>query len=160
MAKKACLILVRADKGGHSVRASSSDKMRSTAKTADRPGALASSGPWRAGDGADPLVTLLLTDNLANQKVSQNAQSATRSRYFLIRSACLHQRIADGERTRARPREPVGLPLTKFIGAEKTASSIAYLDRQAASFRKGGCRRGRRGVREVREVPCDAAMAG
>ena len=48
--------------------------------------------------------TLLLTDSLANQKVSQNAQSATRCRShvrvaqcFLIQSACLHQRIADGE---------------------------------------------------------------
>ena len=54
MAKKACLILVRADKGGHSVRASSSDKMRSTAKTADRPGAPASS---EAGIGRALITT-------------------------------------------------------------------------------------------------------
>ena len=72
--------------------------------------------------------TLLLTDNLANQKVSQNAQSATRSRYFLIRSACLHQRIADGEVSVVHVPDPENPSdyLTKFIGAEKTASSIAY----------------------------------
>ena len=71
---------------------------------------------------------LLLTDNLANQKVSQNAQSATRSRYFLIRSACLHRRIADGQVSVVYvpdPENPADY-LTKFIGAEKTAASIAY----------------------------------
>ena len=97
--------------------------------------------------------TLLLTDNLANQKVSQNAQSATRSRYFLIRSACLHQRIADGEVCVVHVPDPENPSdyLTKFIGAEKTASSIAtLLDRQAAAFCKGGCRRGRRGARGAR----------
>ena len=39
----------------------------------------------------------LLTDNLANQRVAQNAQAAARSRYFLIRQACLHQCVTDGE---------------------------------------------------------------
>ena len=82
--------------------------------------------------------TLLLTDNLANQKVSQNAQSATRSRYFLIRSACLHQRIADGEVCVVHVPDPENPSdyLTKFIGAEKTASSIAYSIGKQRRFEK------------------------
>ena len=105
--------------------------------------------------------TLLLTGNLANQKVSQNAQSATRSRYFLIRSACLHQRIADGEVCVVHVPDPENPSdyLTKFIGAEKTASSIAYSIGKQRRFARADVDEDDV-VREVREVPCDAAMAG
>ena len=75
-------------------------------------------------DGA----TTLLTDNLSNQRVAQNAQSSSRSRYYLIRSACLHQRVADGEITVAHVRDeenPADF-LTKTIPSAKTEDSICY----------------------------------
>ena len=78
--------------------------------------------------------TLLLTDNLSNQKVCENAQASSKSRYFLIRSACLHQRVADGEL------HVVHIPdtenpsdfLTKFIPVAKTEASVKYVTGQAS----------------------------
>ena len=73
-------------------------------------------------------ATRLLTDNLSNQRVCQNANSAVSTRSFLIRSTCLHQRITDGDLTVAHipdPENPSDF-LTKIIGAAKTATSVAY----------------------------------
>ena len=72
--------------------------------------------------------TWLVTDNLSNQRVAANAQAATASRFFLIRSTCLHQRITDGELSVFHipdPENPSDF-LTKFIGAAKTEASVAY----------------------------------
>ena len=86
--------------------------------------------------------------------MSQNAQSATRSRYFLIRSACLHQRIADGGVSVVHVPDPENPSdyLTKFIGAEKTASSIAYSIGKQRRFEKASVDVGD-AVREPHEVP-------
>ena len=76
--------------------------------------------------------TLLLTDNLSNQRVCQNAQSAARSRYFLIRLACLHQRVSDGELCIVHipdPQNPSDF-LTKFIPTAKTNTSVQYASGQ------------------------------
>ena len=72
--------------------------------------------------------TRLLTDNLSNQRVAQNASSAVNSRYFLIRSTCLHQRVTDGELTVLYVPDPENPSdfLTKFIDASKTNASVAY----------------------------------
>ena len=73
-------------------------------------------------------ATRLLTDNLSNQRVCQNANSAVATRSFLIRSTCLHQRITDGDLTVGHipdPENPSDF-LTKIIGATKTATSAAY----------------------------------
>ena len=73
-------------------------------------------------------ATIVLTDNLSNQRVAQNAQSSNASRYYLIRSTCLHQRVEDGDVTVLYvpdPQNPSDF-LTKFIGTAKTAASIAY----------------------------------
>ena len=73
-----------------------------------------------------PRVRLAIT--CADDDVERHAQSATRSRYFLIRSVCLHQRIAGGKVSVVHVPDPENPSdyFTKFIGAEKTASSIAY----------------------------------
>ena len=75
-------------------------------------------------DGA----TMLLTDNLSNQRVAQNAQSSARSRYYLIRSTCLHQRVADGEINvvYVPDAENPSDFLTKSIPEAKTEASICY----------------------------------
>ena len=72
--------------------------------------------------------TTLLTDNLATQRVAQNAQAAARSRHFLIRLRCVHQRIADGAIRVWHIPDPVNPSdfLTKAIGTTKTNASIAY----------------------------------
>lgn len=73
-------------------------------------------------------ATRILTDNLSNQRVAQNAQSAQSSRFFLIRSTCLHQRITDGELTVLHvpdPQNPSDF-LTKLVDETKTTASIAY----------------------------------
>ena len=73
-------------------------------------------------------ATRLLTDNLSNQRVAQNASAAVNSRYFLIRSTCLHQRITDGELTVLHvpdPQNPSDF-LTKFIDNKKTHDSVEY----------------------------------
>jgi hypothetical protein len=73
-------------------------------------------------------ATRILTDNLSNQRVAQNANSAASSRFFLIRSTCLHQRITDGELTVLHvpdPQNPSDF-LTKFIEAKKTKESVEY----------------------------------
>jgi hypothetical protein len=73
-------------------------------------------------------ATLCLTDNLSNQRVARNANSAVASRHFLIRSTCLHQRITDAELTVGHvvdPENPSDF-LTKFIDDKKTTASIAY----------------------------------
>ena len=60
--------------------------------------------------------------------MAQNAQAAARSRYFLIRQACLHQRVSDGELTVLYipdPQNPSDF-LTKFVNAEKTEESVRY----------------------------------
>ena len=83
--------------------------------------------------------TLLLTDNLSNQKVCQNAQSAARSRYFLIRLACLHQRVSDGELNIVHipdPQNPSDF-LTKFIPTPKTNMSVQYASGQLAVIQAG-----------------------
>ena len=49
--------------------------------------------------------------------------------------------------------------LTKFTGAEKTASSIAYSIGKQRRFAKADVGEDNV-VRELREVPCGAAMAG
>ena len=49
--------------------------------------------------------------------------------------------------------------LTKFIGAEKTASSIAYSIGKHRRFARSDADADDV-AREVREVPCDAAKAG
>ena len=79
--------------------------------------------------------TLILTDNLSNQKVCQNAQSSARSRYYLVRAVCLHQRVASGEMRVVHVSDPA-MPadfLTKAINQEKTAASIAYASGSAAN---------------------------
>ena len=65
-------------------------------------------------------ATRLLTDNLSNQRVARNANSAVASRYFLIRSTCLHQRITDGELTVGHVVDPENRAVTR------TQMSIAY----------------------------------
>ena len=73
-------------------------------------------------------ATTILTDNLSNQKVCQNAQSSARSRYYLVRAVCLHQRVADGEITVVHVNDPA-MPadfLTKAVPSEKTELSVAY----------------------------------
>ena len=72
--------------------------------------------------------TRLLTDNQSNLRICQNANSSARSRYFLIRMACLHQRIADGEfvPVHVSDKENPSDFLTKFIPEPKTVASIAY----------------------------------
>ena len=72
--------------------------------------------------------TMLLTDNLSNQRVAQNAQSSARSRYYLIRSTCLHQRVADGSISVAHipDAENPSDFLTKSIPSDKTEASIRY----------------------------------
>ena len=78
--------------------------------------------------------TLLLTDNLSNQRVCQDAQSAARSLYFLIRLACLHQRVSDGELRIAHipdPQNPSDF-LTKFVPTAKTNTSVQYASGQLA----------------------------
>ena len=75
-----------------------------------------------------PAATRILTDGQSNQRVCQNAQSSARSRYFLIRAACLHQRIASGEVTVVHVNDP-SMPadfLTKHVPKAKTETSIAY----------------------------------
>ena len=73
-------------------------------------------------------ATRVLTDNLSNARVAKNANSAASSRFFLIRSTCLHQRITDGELTVLHVPDPENPSdfLTKFIDAKKTAASVAY----------------------------------
>ena len=44
----------------------------------------------------DAPAALLVTDNLANQRVLTNQNASTKSRYFLIRQHCLHERISEG----------------------------------------------------------------
>ena len=72
--------------------------------------------------------TIIATDNLAKQRVSQQVKASSRSRYFLIRQACLHQRVADGEIQVAHVSDAQNPSdfLTKFIGKDKTEASIAY----------------------------------
>ena len=77
---------------------------------------------------ATRITTRILTDNQSNQKVSQRAQSSAHSRYYLVRAACLHERIANGEVSVAHVSDPA-MPadfLTKFVSAEKTAKSVRY----------------------------------
>ena len=72
--------------------------------------------------------TKILTDNLSNQRVCQNAQSSSRSRYYLVRAVCLHERIASGEVAVVHVNDP-SMPadfLTKAIPAAKTAASVKY----------------------------------
>ena len=72
--------------------------------------------------------TKILTDNLSNQKVCQNAQSSANSRYYLVRATCLHQRVADGEIKVVHVNDPQ-MPadfLTKAIPLAKTEQSIVY----------------------------------
>ena len=73
-------------------------------------------------------ATRILTDNLSNQRVAANAQAASASRFFLVRSTCLHQRITDGDITVLHvpdPQNPSDF-LTKFIDTKKTEASIRY----------------------------------
>ena len=75
------------------------------------------------------LPTILVTDNLPNQRVSQNVQSSQRSRYFLIRYACLHQRIADGDFHVVFTHDPNNPSdfLTKLgLSSEKLEASVRY----------------------------------
>ena len=61
-------------------------------------------------------------------RVAQNAQSASRSRFFFIRSVCLHQRITDGDLQVVHvpdPENPADF-LTKFVSGPKTDASAAY----------------------------------
>jgi hypothetical protein len=60
--------------------------------------------------------------------VAQRAQSAARSRYFLVRQTCLMQRSREGAVTVLHipdPENPSDF-LTKFIKDAKTRASIAY----------------------------------
>ena len=78
-----------------------------------------------ASDGA----TLIITDNLPNQRVAQNVDSAQRSRYFLVRYACLHQRIADGDFLclfTHDPNNPSDFLTKTGINIEKVKDSVAY----------------------------------
>ena len=73
--------------------------------------------------------TIVVTDNLPNQRVSQNVQSSQRSRYFLIRYACLHQRIADGDFHVVFTHDPNNPSdfLTKLgLPSEKVEASVRY----------------------------------
>ena len=77
---------------------------------------------------AQATPTRLLTDNLSNQRVAQNAQSSAHSRYYLIRSMCLHQRVADGEISVAYVPDAENPSdfMTKSIPEAKTEASICY----------------------------------
>ena len=73
--------------------------------------------------------TLLVTDNLPNQRVAQNNAAAQRSRYFLIRYACLQQRIADGDFIVLHTHDPNNPSdfLTKLgLTKEKIEASVRY----------------------------------
>ena len=72
--------------------------------------------------------TTVITDNLSNMRVSLNAHAASSSRYYLIRSVCLHQRVADGELTVVHTQDPENPSdyLTKFIDATKSTASVLY----------------------------------
>ena len=73
--------------------------------------------------------THIVTDNLPNKRVAQNVDSAQRSRYFLIRYACLHVRIQEGEFECIFTHDPNNPSdyLTKFgLTQEKLETSIAY----------------------------------
>ena len=72
--------------------------------------------------------TLLLTDNLSNQRVAQSAKAAQNSRHFLVRMTCLHQRVADGELVTAwvaDPQNPSDF-MTKWIPQAKFNASVRY----------------------------------
>ena len=72
--------------------------------------------------------TVLMTDNLSNQKVAAAAKAAANSKHFLIRMTCLHRRAADGEVTVlwvADPENPADF-LTKWIPATKFEASVKY----------------------------------
>ena len=75
-----------------------------------------------------PRATIILTDSLANQRVAMNSASATRSRHFLLRYALLKQYIATGdiEVAYVPDGENPSDYLTKWVPAEKTASSLRY----------------------------------
>jgi hypothetical protein len=73
-------------------------------------------------------ATTIITDNLSNKRVALNAHAASSSRYYLIRSVCLHQRVADGDLTVVHTPDPENPSdyLTKFIPVDKTNASIRY----------------------------------
>ena len=73
-------------------------------------------------------ATTIITDNLSNKRVALNAHAASSSRYYLIRSVCLHQRVADGDLTVVHTPDPENPSdyLTKFIPVDKTNASVRY----------------------------------
>ena len=83
----------------------------------------------------------IITDNLPNQRVAQNVDSAQRSRYFLVRYACLHQRIADGDFLclfTHDPNNPSDFLTKTGINIEKVNDSIAYAIGACNASRSGG----------------------
>mmetsp|Transcript_19180 Transcript_19180/g.39137 ORF Transcript_19180/g.39137 Transcript_19180/m.39137 type:complete len:261 (+) Transcript_19180:882-1664(+) len=92
----------------------------------------------KALGAAEQAPTRILTDNLSNQRVAANAQSASASRFFLVISTWLHQRIIDGEITVLHvpdPQNPSDF-LTKFINMKKTEESIRYTSGKALGAAK------------------------
>ena len=79
--------------------------------------------------GVDPGgPTVIATDNLANERVCNNAKSASRSRHFLIRYAAVQRYIAQGDiavQHIADEENPADF-LTKWVGKKKLRASLRY----------------------------------
>ena len=79
--------------------------------------------------GVDPGgPTIIGTDNLANERVCNNAQSASRSRHFLIRYAAVQRYIAQGDVAvqHIPDAENPSDFLTKWVGKRKLQASLRY----------------------------------
>ena len=85
--------------------------------------------------------TLVITDNLPNQRVAQNVDSAQRSRYFLVRYACLHQRIANREFLclfTHDPNNPSDFLTKTGLKIEKLEDSVKYASGTSSTSPSGG----------------------
>jgi hypothetical protein len=86
------------------------------------------------GHSLQPVV--IYTDNLANQRVTTNAQASSRSKYFLIRQTILHERIANGDVKTIHIPDPDNPSdyLTKAVPEPKTLASDKYATGNVGRF--------------------------
>ena len=86
------------------------------------------------GHSLQPVV--VYTDNLANQRVTTNAQASSRSKYFLIRQTILHERIANGDIKTIHIPDPDNPSdyLTKTVPETKTLASDKYATGNVGRF--------------------------
>ena len=86
------------------------------------------------GHSLQPVV--IYTDNLANQRVTTNAQASSRSKYFLIRQTILHERIANGDIKTIHIPDPDNPSdyLTKTVPEPKTLASDKYATGNVGRF--------------------------